>query len=355
MDKNASLYYQSADTLKFTTSIIEDISGFDIKLGKQRYFFRGADTPFNYSSSINVARNKFCMNKLLEAAGFPVPKAVAFSLDEAKQSTIESLIEGLNFPLVVKPMIGTSAGLDVLCNINDIHQLQTYMQDCYQRHEFLSIEEFHPGLNSYRVLVFYNQVVGVVQRFPARVIGDGIHTIEELITISNIEREKLKDTVSLGPITVDDEYKIRLKELGITLDTIPNDQETIVLCYTCNSTRGGTMVSLGKKICKENARLLCQAAKTLNMNIVGFDVICEDIAVPLKQSRGIIIETNHQPDITIHEHPMSGTQNRVSKTILRRLIFRHPLSYLLGLYQNYYGLYIKCSLIILFLLGYKLS
>lgn len=353
MDKNALLYYQSAKTLKLTTSRLEQIAGFDIKLGRRRYFFRGADTPFNYGSSINVARNKFCMNQLLALAGFPVPKAAAFSEDEFKENTIESLIDGLHFPLVVKPMIDTSSGLDVLCNIKDVVQLTTYMKDCYQRHNFLSIEEYLPNLNSYRVLVFYNQVIGVVQRFPAHVIGDGIHTIEELIAISNVEREKLQDVVSLGPITVDEEYKIRLKELQITLDTVLKDKETIVLCYTCNSSRGGTMESLGRKICKENAALLCKAAKTLNMNIVGFDVLCEDITVPIEQSRGAIIEANHQPDITIHEHPMDGDQNRVSKTILRRLIFQHPLSYFLELYQHKdYGLYIKCSLIMLGLLAY---
>lgn len=355
MDINASLYYKSALTLKIPCSPTPEIAGFEIKLGKRRYFFRGGETPFNRGSSISVANNKYCMNKILEAAGFPVPKATAFSKEGFKETQDDYLIENLNFPLVIKPTKETSCGLDVLCNITDTAQLKTHMKTRYRRHQFLSIEEFHAGLNSYRVLIFYNKVIGVVQRFSARVVGDGIHSIKELIAISNRERTKLKETVSLGLMKVDEEFQLRLNELHLTLESIPKDKETIVLCYTCNSTRGGTMKSLGKKICKENARLLCQAARALNLNIVGFDVACEDILIPIEKSRGVIIEANHNPDISIHENPLSGTRNRVSKKIVQRLIFRHPIAYFIGLYQDRSSaFYIKTSVLIAVFLAGKL-
>ena len=346
MDKNALLYLKSARALKMSLTIREQIAGFEINLGKRRYFFRGAETPFNHGSSLSVASNKYCMNKMLAECGFPVPKADAFSKDQFDKQKIESLIEYLNFPLVVKPMSGTSAGLDVLCNITNVAELNACMKDRYQRHNFLSVEEFHSGLNSYRVLVFYNKVIGVVQRFSARVIGDGIHSINELIIQENESREKLKHTVSLGSIKVDEEYHIRLNELDMALDTIPKDKEEVVLCYACNSTRGGTMKSLGKSICLENARLLCRAANALSLNIVGFDVVCEDILIPIETSGGVIVEANYNPDITIHENPMQGIPTRVSKNILFRLILQHPIAYLLGLCQTRRNcFYIKSTLI----------
>lgn len=359
MDKNALLYYQSALGLKLPLVKLEQqIAGFEVTLGKQRYFFRGGETPFNCGSSVSIAANKFCMNKILERAGFPMPKAHAFDREEFKKEKIESLIKNLCFPLVVKPMTGTSAGEDVLCNITNVTQLKTYMKQCYKRHKFLSIEEFHGGLTTYRVLVFYNKVIGVVERIPAKVVGDGVHSIHELITMHNDEREKFKDVVSpgyivsVGPIKIDDEVHTRLEELQLTLDSIPNDQETIVLCYTCNSSRGGTIKSLGKKICKENARLLCRAANVLGLNIVGFDVVCEDILIPIRQSRGVIIEANHNPDIVIHEHPMFGIQTRVTKKIMRRLIFKHPMTYFRALIKHEpTGFYIRLSFILLCLIA----
>lgn len=355
MNKNTGLYYQSACALKLPTSMLQQMDGFAVNLGLRRYFFRGGETPFNCGSSLGVANNKYCTNKILAAAGFPVPKADAIGKDLYNNTNLEALIEHFNFPLVVKPTTGTMEGRDVLCNIGNRQQLHSYMKKCFQDHQFLSIEEFHGGLNSYRVLVFYYKVIGVVQRFPAKVIGDGIHTIRELIEINNCERERLKGSVSLGPIKVDEEYQIRLNELQMTLETIPQNNETVVLCYTCNSTRGGTMESLGKKICVENARMLCQAARALNLNIVGFDVACEDILVPIETSRGVIIEANQNPDITIHEHPILGISNQVSKKILRRLILRHPVAYFLGLFRKKHGVfYLKVSLISIVLLAWTL-
>lgn len=354
MDKNDFLYYQSALALKLPAKLIAEIDGFRIKMGKHRLYFRGGITPFNNISSSCIAINKYCMNKLLESSGLPIPRAIAFHRKKFNEESLESLIKNLSFPLVVKPMKNTALGKDVLCNIDNMDQLNDYMKKCFQDHDFLSVEEFHPQLNAYRVLVYFNKVIGVVQRYPACVVGDGIHSIKELIEIHNVEREKFNAKVSLGPIKVDEEYQIRLNELQMTLDTIPKDKERVVLCYTCNSTRGGTMESLGAKICVENARLMCQAAKVLNLNIVGFDVLCEDINIPIVKSRGVIIEANCNPDITIHENPMYGTPNQVSKKILRRLIFRYPLTYLLGFYRyKQVRVCIKFSTLLLFILMAK--
>ena len=94
------------------------------------------------------------------------------------------------------------------------------------------------------------------------------------------------------------------------------------------------MESLGTKICKENARLLCRAAKTLDLNIVGFDVICDDILIPIEKSNGVIIEANHNPSIRIHEESSDYMFSRLTNKIVRAFIYRHPLSYLLTRYKN---------------------
>ena len=57
------------------------------------------------------------------------------------------------------------------------------------------IEEFHGRLQSYRVLVFNRQVIGVVLCHPARVIGDGQHNIQELIELTNIKRKEIDENL----------------------------------------------------------------------------------------------------------------------------------------------------------------
>lgn len=355
MEKNAAIYFRTAQKLKFNCQACPQIDGFQVRLAKHHYLFRGSITPYNACSSAFVAENKYCMNKLLAINGFPVPKAVAYKRETFQKYKIDSLLNELKFPLVVKPTRGTVCGTDVLCNITRIEQLKDYMTRCFEKYDCLSIEEFHKNLNSYRVLVFYQKIIGVVQRFSARVIGDNKHTIEELIAISNKTRLKLMGQVSLGLLKIDEESLICLKEVDMTPESIPSLGQEVLLCYTCNSTRGGTMQSLGKSICKENADLLCAAARVLDLNIVGFDIVCEDILVPMERTRGVIIEANYNPDVTIHEHPMLGTPNRVSTIIMRQLIKKHPLAYFFGLLKQVYSqFYIKIITSILAIVAIKI-
>ena len=310
---------------------MEEINGFELKLGRHYYLFREYETPFNNISSASIAADKYCTSKLLERADIPVPQSVYLHIDDFKQNRTTELIVHLKFPLVIKPLNGAQ-GKDVLCNIQNMEQLLTFLPQYFSLYEHLLIEEFHGKLKSYRVLVFNRKVIGVVLRHPASVIGDGQHNIQELIHLTNIERKKINDF--LGPIIAGDECRIKLKELGIGVDHIPARGERIVLGYTSNATRGGTYESLGKKISKENRKLMVHVASVLNLNLAGIDVECADINSPIAQSNGVIIEVNERPSVRIHELPISGTPHLVTREIMRSFIFRHPFSYLWSLYLD---------------------
>lgn len=283
-------------------------------------------------SSSGIAADKYRTNKLLERAEIPVPNAVSLHIDEFNQNLTEDIIAELNFPLVIKPLLNGAQGKDVLCNIQTLEELLAHLERYFASYDHLMIEEFHGKLKSYRVLVFNRKVVGVVIRHPASIMGDGKHTVEELIKLTNTDRKKINDF--LGPIVIDDECLIRLNELGIGVDYIPPSGKHIVLCYTSNATRGGTYASLGKQICEENRKLMIRVATVLNLGLAGIDVECADINKPMAGTTGVIIEVNHRPSVRIHELPISGTPHVVTKEIMRYFIFRHPWAYLRSLYSN---------------------
>ena len=312
-------------------------------MGKRYYLFRGSETPFNNSSSASIAGDKFGTNKLLEMGGIPVPKAIFLHVSDFQAGYLEERILGLQFPVVIKPLINGAKGLDVLCNIPSMAQLTLFLSQYFLRHDYLLIEEFHGNLKSYRVLVFNRRVVGVVLRFPASVIGDGRHTIKELVELTNTQR--LLNN-ALGPILIDEECHIKLNELGLDVEHIPAEGVRIVLCYTSNASRGGLYKSLGKKICKKNRQLMIKAATLLNLDFTGIDVECTDITIPIESSKGVIIEVNHRPSIRIHELPISGEPILVTRKIIRSFIYRHPLSYLQALYTNpRTGVYFRCFIL----------
>ena len=326
-DIDLFLYLQAAKALKIHMEYREEFAGVLVKLAGKIYYFRKGYTPFNVGSSDDVARNKYSANYLLKKAGFPVPKANIISIKDRINGAWS--LPKLTYPIVAKPTAYTSCGIDVFCNIKSEQILIEYLNEFVVKHKFISVETFEQSLKSYRVVVFFNKVIAVTQRDPACVIGDGIHTIGQLIDIENEKRAKIT-TVTLGDLKVDQEYKTKLNEMNLTLDYIPKATEKIVLCYTCNSSRGGTMRSLGRVICPENANLACKAAKVLNLNLVGFDIICEDIQRPIEKSRGFIIEANANPDISIHESPLAGDCVPMAKIFLKQLIKTHPIAYMLN-------------------------
>lgn len=317
------LYLNSANALKLPVESFRGFSFLRICIANTKYSFQIGITPFNDAACTHLGYYKFFINQILHAKGLPILKGELISGNNLINGSWK--LPKLSYPIVAKPSVNVSNGLDVLCNIRDEETLIKYLNENSKKYSYINIEKFEADLVTYRVLVFYDKVIGVTRLDPASIIGDGLHSIHELIKIENKKRVKL--IPALPDIKIDEECYARLKEMNLTLDDTPKINEKIILSYTCHTERGGTDISLGKSICPQNAKLLCHAAKVLGLNLVGFDILCEDIQRPIEKSRGFIIEANSNPDITYHESPSKGVRIPVTKIFLKRLIRKHPIAY----------------------------
>lgn len=335
MENIGKLFYQSALELGLNPVLLQkEIDGFEIKLCNQVYFFRRGMTPFNTLTSASIGMNKFSTNRLLDRAGVPVPNAVGITYQEYKKDKWS--VERLRFPVVCKPAWDSACGMNVICNIKDKEGVIEYFNKHMRRASCINVEEYHGGLRSFRVLVFYGEVIGLVERKPAHVVGDGKRSIRQLIRDENKTREKQKKTIPTGPFNLNEETWMIFEELGVTIDTIAEKDQVVPLRYVCNSTHGGTFKSLDlDQICDENVKLAIHAAKTLGLNYVGFDVICEDIGIPIGETRGYFVEANPEPDITIHENAIDGKQVKVSKIVLEKFIQKHKYEFYIQKFKNH--------------------
>lgn len=326
MDQNSKLFYQSALALKLSCTIEDSIHAFYYTLGRKRFFMHGVNIPLNNAGSVSVARNKYCVNQLLKKAGISAPKATAITQADFLQNefNLTALLHDsdIHFPIVVKPTCDTNSGKDVFCKIKNEEVLRTYLTKMFMKYTVISIEEFISDLKSYRILVLDNAVIGVTERIPAYVTGDGVHTLEELIKMVNTNTENIH-----GCIDIFEEQREKMAEMQITLTDIIQAGRVIQLAYKCNATEGGTTRAADYEICDENREFAITAAKTLELDFVGFDIMCENIGKPIHKTRGYIIEANYNPDITIHETPTEGKPNQVTKLILKACIKRHRFAY----------------------------
>lgn len=321
MDPVCKLYFDASLKLRLKPIKLPEILGFKIELNGLNYYFRGGQTPFNDCVSSGLSLNKFSVNRLLEKANVPTPKSVALTRDQFESNLLD--LKDVNYPLVIKPTWDSCCGQGVLCNIKTRQELEFHLSLAFKKYECMSIEEYKSNLQSYRILVLNQKAIGLVHRTPAHVVGDGRHTITELMAVLNKKRKRLKmnHEIPLGPLKIMDETKIIFKDLGINEEYIPWQGEVVPLRYICNSTYGGSLVALPiEKLHPLNARLACKAAHVLNLNLVGFDVICKDISEPIESTNGYFLEANYNPDITIHENATHGVQTRVAQQIVKALL-----------------------------------
>lgn len=353
IEKNSRFYFESAKRLLLPVTEHKELIGFDLNLGKHHYIFHRFDTPFNDASSTHLSMNKFNTNRYLEQHNIPVPKGLLLSQEEFNQQQHLKKIKALKFPLVIKPVFG-ARGIDVLCNIQTAAELEQGLTAFFAHYHQLIIEEFHGKLKSYRVLVFKQKILGVVLRHPATIIGDGIHTIAQLIAQSNEQRKAI--TEILGPIVIDKECLMKFKEYGVDEHSIPAKNEQLILNYTSNAHRGGTYEAIDNSLCQENRKLMRQITRLLNLPLAGIDVECADLSRPLKQSNGVIIEVNCKPNVEIHEQPLAGNKQMVTRSMMRYFIYRHPFLYITALYRaKKMTVYFKSAIaLLLFALAYLL-
>ncbi|MFA5959629.1 MAG: UDP-N-acetylmuramyl peptide synthase [Tatlockia sp.] len=352
MDRNLRLLYQGAKALNLPVKYLPDICTLTMQFGRTHYYFHRTVTPLNKGANTVIAKNKFLCNQLLQQAGFPVPKAVVIDSQSFQSNLLAHIIQGLRFPLVAKPAQDTGRGANVLCNIKDMESLTKHLARTFHYYPAMQIEEFHTNLKEYRVLVLKKRVIGVVERFAAYVVGDGKSTIQELIDIKNALRAAYRATLTISPMIVDEEYRQCMAEQEVMLETVPLRGQKIQLCHTVNTGRGGEIYSHGRKIHPRNVHYFRNAAKTLGLNCVGFDVLCEDLNRPLKKTKWLIIEANYNPDLTIHEMSNQGEKTPVANKMLRQLIYKHPFFYLYLLCtQSQFSLYIKSLTSIALLVG----
>lgn len=166
------------------------------------------------------------------------------------------------------------------------------------------IEEFIKG-KEYRFLVIDDEVVGILHRVPANVIGDGEKTISELVEIKNQRFIKRKGYVTpLEKIRLEENAALFLKQQGKDFNYIPKKDEIVYLRENSNISTGGDSVDYTDDIPQKFKKIAVNAARAAGAKICGVDMMLEDYSD--ENTNYAIIELNFNPAIHIHSYPYKG-------------------------------------------------
>ncbi|MDQ2651911.1 MAG: cyanophycin synthetase [Chloroflexota bacterium] len=289
-----------------------------VQLGHGCYQRRIWATLTSHTSDIasTIAGNKELTSRLLRNVGIPVPGGtLVHSLDEA--CTVANRI---GYPVVLKPLDGNH-GRGVCLNVCSDDDLRA----CYaraaaeSRNGVVVVEQFIAG-KDYRILVINKQVVAVAERVPAHVMGDGEHTIGELIAITNADpRRGIGHEKVLTRIPLNAHTERTLAGQDLRLDDIPAAGTHVALQQTGNMSTGGTSIDRTDDIHPDNAAIARQAAMVVGLDVAGIDFLCPDIAQSVREGGGAIVEVNAAPGFRMHTHPTQGQPRRVGRAVIDML------------------------------------
>lgn len=211
--------------------------------------------------------------------------------------------------VVVKPIDG-SHGKGVTVGVTNYRQFEeAYDIACRNKKagEVVIQEQFMADdIHDIRVLCIANKFVAALERIPARVFGDGVHTVRQLIEIENDQPHRgLAYRSKLAKI------KLELAEefLGKRINEIPQlDQEFRVL-GVANYGQGGETIDLTDDVPEWMKLQSEQASRILGLDVSGVDfMINQQLRPDLKQQddQAVIIEVNKSPALSIHDLPTVG-------------------------------------------------
>jgi cyanophycin synthetase len=265
-------------------------------------------------SGIDLIADKSLTKGLLYLASIPVPEGSTVTTEQE----LSDAIADLGFPLVIKPQDGNH-GRGVRTNIITYHDAVQAFREAKSIADEVVIEKFIPG-SDYRLLMINYKLVAASKRLPAMVIGDGRQSVKELIAIenSNPMRGEGHDN-ALTRIEPDTITFAILETNGLTLDSVLDDGQYLLLKYAANLSGGGTAEDVTDLVQEDNVLLTERAARLLNLDICGIDVICNDISKPIKTSGGAIIEVNACPVLRMHLYPSSGQPRNVAAPLVEML------------------------------------
>jgi glutamate--cysteine ligase len=261
--------------------------------------------------------NKVVTKKILKDKGINVPMGGEwYQLEDA----LCHLSDLKNKPIVIKPKsTNFGKGISIFPEGTKEEDLESAFKEAFKHDNTVLVEEFIKG-KEYRFLIIGEEVVGILHRVPANVVGDGVHTIKELVSLKNQDPLRGKGyRRPLEKIHLDETARLFLKAQGLDFESIPEEGRCIYLRENSNISTGGDSIDYTDLICDHFKQLAVEASHAVGAKICGVDMMIENVAD--SKSSYAVIELNFNPAIHIHSYPYKGKERNIAHKILKLLGF----------------------------------
>ncbi|MEI2358724.1 bifunctional glutamate--cysteine ligase GshA/glutathione synthetase GshB [Mesobacillus zeae] len=284
------------------------------------YVKQATKTSLDSYSTVLIMENKVVTKKVLKQHGIRVPDGQAYRNLREAMADFEIYQEK---SIVIKPK-STNFGLGITIFTSSFSKedYQKAFKMAFEHDDTVLLEEFMTG-KEYRFLVMGDEVVGILHRVPANVVGDGIHTIDQLV--HNKNKDPLRGQgykTPLERIRLGEVEEMFLKNQSKSRIDIPPAGEVVYLRENSNISTGGDSIDFTDDIPTSYKNIAIKSAKAAGATICGVDMMIDNIEKEAMETNYSIIEINFNPAIHIHCYPYKGNNRKADERILDLLFGR---------------------------------
>ena len=287
------------NTMNFIAAAIEH--GLPVKVFRRDYLifgygsgsrmFRSSIVDCESSVGVSLASSKADTNRLLKLSGLPVA-------DQARIRTLQQahhFASRIGYPVVVKPDNG-SQGRGIFADIRDAEELAQCFAKLKESYDTILIEKHISG-DHYRIDYMGEDLIKAVRRRAPRVVGDGVSTVRALLDRLNTDPERLDPYSSKKIVTVDEDLERCLSKQDLSLDSTPSQGQSVYLKSISNLSRGGSQEHVEDMVHAANYEMCRGIARIMRLEVLGIDILSEDLSQPWYSNGAVICEVNAQPQL----------------------------------------------------------
>jgi len=261
--------------------------------------------PNNTNLGKLICKDKFLTQRFLDYAKIKTPIGKMFKPDELGKAT-DFVRKSSKKKFVLKP-VSMSMSLGTFLGVNSENLEKCWNESFQVQKKYkidtprVLIQEQIEGLEI-RIIVVEGEIGTAIFRGPGNVVGDGLHTIEELINEKNEERKK-HNYLNRNLLKINDNLLNNLSTKGLTLESVLAEGEYCVLYSQSSIATGREVFEVSKYLNSHIFEQVLDAVTAVpGVHTAGVDIFIEN----LDAEEGTIIEVNLNPAFQLHYYPMTG-------------------------------------------------
>ncbi|HNS28218.1 MAG TPA: cyanophycin synthetase, partial [Steroidobacteraceae bacterium] len=267
--------------------------------------------------AVELASDKEETNRILASLGLPVPRQ---ELVQTAEQAVRAA-QRIGFPVVTKPYNGNH-GRGISIRLMSGAEVAAGFAAAREHSRSVIVETFLEG-DDHRLLVVNGELVAATRRTPGQVVGDGAHSVAELIDLVNLDpRRGVGHEKVLTRLELDAQAVRMLERAGLTAESVPAPGQVVPLRSTANLSTGGTATDVTDVIHPDNRDMAVRAVRAIGLDVGGVDFLSRNIAESYRRIGGGICEVNAAPGFRMHVSPSEGISRDVAGPVIDMLFPR---------------------------------